>query len=370
VLHTKRVERLAELLIQRGLDAIFAGPSTDLEYLADLKLFDDERPKGLVISSKGKIFALTPMLYGEEMRNALGENAVYKIWADHEGFTAAFAAGCREIGVTGGKIAVNDGVRAVDLIDMTAAVGAEYINGASTLSPLRKIKDGTELEYMRRAGEIADEVMKDLSKFIRKGLSEKEIREEILKLFAEHGAEGVSFSPIVASGPGGSMPHYQGIDRIVQDNDFVVVDTGCRYKGYCSDMTRTFCVGGASDEMKKIYGIVLKAQEAGEAAVQSGKTGQDIDRAARKIIEDAGYGKYFLNRLGHGVGIAIHEEPYIIEGNDILLEPGNVFSIEPGIYIPGKFGVRIENLVAVKPDGTAEPLNNFTKEMIVVKRTP
>ncbi|MDR1510353.1 MAG: aminopeptidase P family protein [Synergistaceae bacterium] len=365
--HTKRVENLAAILRKKRLDAIFAGPSTDLEYLADLKLFDDERPKGLVISSDGRIFALAPMLYGEEMRNALGGDAVYKIWADHEGFIEAFVAGCREIGVTGGKIAVNYGVRAVDLIDITAALGAEYINGASMLSPLRRIKDETELENLRRAGAIADAVMEDISKFIRKGLSEKEIREELLRLFAEHGAEDISFSPIVARGPGGSMPHYQGVGGIVRDNDFVVVDMGCRYKGYCSDMTRTFCVGGASDEMKKIYDIVLKAQEAGEAAVRNGQTGQGVDRAARKIIEDAGYGQYFLNRLGHGVGIAIHEEPYIVEGNDAPLEPGNVFSVEPGIYIPGKFGVRIENLVAVKPDGTAEPLNKFTREMIVVR---
>jgi Xaa-Pro aminopeptidase len=306
------------------------------------------------------------MLYGEEMRNALGSDAVYKIWADHEGFIGAFVEGCREIGVTGGKIAINDGVRAVDLIEMMSALRAEYINGASTLSPLRKIKDETELEYLRRAGAIADAVMEDISKFIRKGLSEKDVREELVKRFAEHGAEDVSFSPIVARGPGGSMPHYQGVDGIIQEDDFVVVDMGCRYKGYCSDMTRTFCVGGASGEMKDVYDTVLRAQEAGEAAVRSGQTGQDVDRAARKIIADAGYGKYFLNRLGHGVGIAIHEEPYIIEGNDVPLEPGNVFSIEPGIYIPGKFGVRIENLVAVKPDGTAEPLNKFTKEMIVI----
>jgi Xaa-Pro aminopeptidase len=366
MLYAKRVEKLAVLLRQKGLDAIFAGPSADLEYLADLKLFDDERPKGLVISSEGGIFALTPMLYGEEMRNALGESVIYKIWADHEGFTGAFIDGCREIGVTGGKIAVNDGVRAVDLIDVMNALGAEYINGASALSPLRRIKDEAELKCLRRAGAIADEVMGELSKFIRKGISEKEIRDKILKLFDEHGAEGVSFSPIVASGPGGSMPHYQGTGRIIQENDFVVVDMGCRYKGYCSDMTRTFCAGSASGEMKKIYGVVLRAQEAGEAAVRSGKTGQDIDRAARGVIAEAGYGEYFLNRLGHGVGIAIHEEPYIIEGNDAPLEPGNVFSVEPGIYIPGKFGVRIENLVAVRPDGTAEPLNKFTKEMITV----
>jgi Xaa-Pro aminopeptidase len=290
---------------------------------------------------------------------------VYKVWADHEGFQGAFAQGAREIGVTG-KIAVNDGVRAVDLIDMKSALDAEYVNGSRILAPLRRVKDASELEYMRRASEIADAVMGDVSKFIRSGVSERDVQERLAELFAEHGGEGLSFSPIVAGGPGGSMPHYQGSDRVLREGDFVVVDMGCRYKGYCSDMTRTFCVGEPSGEMKRVYEIVLEAQKAGEAAVVSGATGQDVDRAGRRVIEDAGYGKYFLNRLGHGVGIAIHEDPYIIEGNETPLEPGNVFSVEPGIYIPGKFGVRIENLVAVRPDGTAEALNKFTRDMIVV----
>jgi len=367
MLYNERIKKLAVILDSNGLDALFAGPSTDIEYLAELRLFDDERVKGLLISKEGKVFALTPMLYGEEMRKALGDETVYKIWADHEGFHRAFAEGAGEIGVTGGKIAINDGVRAVDLIEMKSVLDAEYVNGSGTLSPLRRIKDEKELEYMRRAGAIADAVMEDISKFIRIGISEREVQEQLVKLFTKHGGEGLSFSPIVAGGPGGSMPHYQGNERVLREQDFVVVDMGCRYKGYCSDMTRTFCVGEPNEEMKRVYATVLEAQKAGEAAVQKGRTGQDVDRASRKIISDAGYGEYFLNRLGHGVGIAIHEEPYIIEGNDVPLEPGNVFSVEPGIYLSGKFGVRIENLVAVKPDGTAEPLNKFTRDMIVVK---
>jgi Xaa-Pro aminopeptidase len=132
-------------------------------------------------------------------------------------------------------------------------------------------------------------------------------------------------------------------------------------------MTRTFCIGAPDEEQRKIYDIVLESQKAGEAAVRPGATGQDVDRAARAVINEAGYGKRFLNRVGHGVGIAIHESPYIIEGNDVPLKPGNVFSIEPGIYIEGKYGVRIENLVAVRPDGTAEQLNKFTRDLIIIK---
>ena len=154
---------------------------------------------------------------------------------------------------------------------------------------------------------------------------------------------------------------------MIQEQDVIILDLGCRYKSYCSDTSRTFFVGEPTDEQRKIYEIVRLAQAAGEAAVKPGATGQDVDRAARRIIEEAGYGKYFFNRVGHGVGIAVHENPYIIEGNDKPLKPGNVFSIEPGIYIAGKFGMRIENLVAVKPDGTAEALNKTTREMRIIR---
>jgi Xaa-Pro aminopeptidase len=255
----------------------------------------------------------------------------------------------------------------VDAIDMMNTVPGEYTNGARALSPLRARKDDAELDLMRYASEIADAVMDDLSRFIKKGMTEAEIKEYMLVQFTKRGGEGPSFSPIAASGPGGAMPHYGRSDRVLRDGDFVIIDMGCRYRGYCSDMTRTFCIGEPTGEQRGIYETVLRAQKAGEAAVQPGVTGQDVDRAARKVIADAGYGANFINRLGHGIGIAVHEDPYIIEGNDVPLRPGNVFSIEPGIYLPGRFGVRIENLVAVRPDGTGEALNKFTRDLIVIE---
>jgi Xaa-Pro aminopeptidase len=360
------VNKLLGVLRSEKLDALYIGPSSDMEYIAGLRLFLDERVKGLMISKEGLRFAMTPRLYEEEMRAALGPDTVCKVWQDHEGFAGAFLSGCEDLGLRGKKIAFNDGVRAVDLIKMRSEVEFEWANGEETLSPLRRVKDETELDHLRRASSIADSVMDDLSRFIRAGRTEKEIQAEIARLFMEKGAPELSFRPIVASGPGGSMPHYSGSDRELAEGDFVVVDMGCRHSGYCSDITRTFCVGEPDDEQKKIYGIVLDAQKAGEDAVRPGATGQDVDRAARSVIERAGYGRHFLNRVGHGVGIAIHEPPYMIEGNGVPLQPGNVFSVEPGIYIEGKFGVRIENLVAVKPDGTAEPLNKFKRDLIKV----
>jgi len=367
MLSGERLEKLIVELKSRAIDALFIGPSTDMEYIAAMKTHNDERPKGIMISSSGKCFALVPLLYEEEMRNTLGDGVIYKVWADHEGFRRAFKSGCGELGLIGARISINDGVSAVDLIDMMATVKAEYVNGANALSPIRGVKDEAEKSYLRMAGEIADAVMEDISKFIAPGMTEKTIKEKLLRLFIQKGAEDLSFSPIVASGPGGSMPHYNRDDRTLVDGDFVIIDMGCKYAGYCSDMTRTFSIGEPDDERRGVYGIVLEAQMAGEAAVRAGATGQDVDRAARRVIQEAGYGKYFINRLGHGVGMAIHEEPYIIEGNEKPLLPGNVFSIEPGIYLPGKFGVRIENLVVVKHDGTAEALNKFTRDLTVVK---
>lgn len=367
MLHIERIQKLAQHLSASGLDAIYMGPSTDLEYIAELRLFNDERVKGLMVSARGELFAMVPLLYNEEMRHALGSEVDYKVWADHEGFTDSFREGCEELGLVGKKIAINDGVRAIDLIDMKSVVDSEFLNGAKTLSPMRMTKDETELAHLRKAAAIADKTMEDISLFLRKGLTEKEVQKKLFEFFEKNGSADPSFSPIVASGPGGSMPHYSGSERVLQEGDFVIIDMGCRYKGYCSDMTRTFCIGEPDEEQRRIYNIVLEAQKKGEEAVKAGVTGQDVDRAARKVIADAGYGASFLNRLGHGVGIAIHEEPYIIEGNDIPLEPGNVFSIEPGIYLQGKYGVRIENLVAVRPDGSAEPLNKFTRDLIVIK---
>ena len=367
MLNADRLQKLASVLFSAGIDAIYIGPSTDLEYLAELQLFDDQRTKGLVFTRECKTFGLVPLLYEQEMRRAFGPDVPCMVWSDHEGFRGAFAKGCDELGLRGKRIAINDGVRATDLIDMRLTVEADYVNGAYTLSPLRRVKDVEELNLMRKASEIADRVIEDISKFLRPGMVEREVKQFLLRRFIELGAEGPSFSPIVASGPGGSMPHYRKEDRALTEGDFVVIDMGCRYRGYCSDITRTFCIGEPDEEQKKIYGVVLAAQKTGEAAVKAGATGQDVDRAARKVIVDAGYGPNFLNRLGHGIGIALHEHPYIIEGNDVPLAPGNVFSIEPGIYLPEKYGVRIENLVAVRPDGTGEALNKFTRDLIVVK---
>mgnify|MGYP001207976469 CR=1 FL=1 len=361
----KRILKLTEELKKKNLDAIYIGPSADLEYISGLDTHPDERVRGLAIAKDGRCFAMTPLLYKEEITNAFGDVPFYAEWDDHEGFTGAFKEGCEKLGITGGRIAFNDGVRAVDMLAICDAVAIKPCNGADILAPLRSCKDDEELDMMREASRMVDAVVAKLQHFIAPGMKERDIIKKIPEFFEEAGCSQMSFSPIVASGPNGSMPHYSGDQRVIEKNDVIILDLGGRYKGYCSDTTRTLFVGEPTEEQKKVYEIVRRAQAAGEAAVKPGATGQDVDRAARKVIIDAGYGKFFFNRVGHGIGIAVHENPFIIEGNDVPLKPGNVFSVEPGIYMPGKFGVRVENLVAVDNNGTGEALNHFTRELTV-----
>ena len=217
---------------------------------------------------------------------------------------------------------------------------------------------------MTAAQRIAEGALEQICKEIRPGMTEKEIAARLNYLMVSAGAEKTSFDTIVASGPNGSMPHAVPGMRQVQQGDFITMDFGCVYKGYCSDMTRTVALGQPSEEMEKVYHIVLEAQLAGIAAARAGVTGAAIDAAARKVIEDAGYGPYFGHSFGHSLGIDIHESPNAAPGNDKPMPENAVVSAEPGIYLPGKFGVRIEDLVLVTEDG-CEVLNHYPHELRV-----
>ena len=360
-LRRDRIEGLLARLSEEGMDGIFLGPSGDLTYLTGLELFPDERCKGLMVSGAG-CFGLVPLLYRQEMGERL-EGIPLFVWDDREGFLGAFARGCASLGLVGKVIGINSGMRAVDLIEAMGVVRARYVNGSKVMDPLRRVKDPGELDLMRSASEMADRVMWRVFESLRPGVTERQVRDLILRSFEEMGVVP-SFEPIVAFGANASMPHYSGGDGVAREGDCAVLDFGCRFKGYCSDMTRTFFVGDPSDEARRIYRVVLEAQLAGLAAVRTGVEAQEVDRAAREVISRAGYGEFFLNRLGHGIGLEVHEGPYIVEGNSNLLEVGNVFSVEPGIYVPGLMGVRIEDLVAVTPQG-CQVLNSFPKELMV-----
>ena len=240
------------------------------------------------------------------------------------------------------------------------------LKGASELVvKLREVKDEEELRRLTKAQRISEKALEEILTFIRPGVTEKEIAARLQYLMLLNGAEKVSFDPIVVSGANGAMPHGVPSDKKVEAGEFVTMDFGCIAEGYCSDMTRTVAVGHVTDEMKKVYETVLEAQKAAIAATAAGKSGKEIDGIARKIITDAGYGEYFGHGYGHGVGVEIHEAPSVSFRCDEALLAGAVTSAEPGIYIPGRFGVRIEDVVIVR-EGGCDNLTLAPKELIIL----
>ena len=233
------------------------------------------------------------------------------------------------------------------------------------INGFRGVKEEWELELMRKAQAIADKAFAEVLPRIKTGMTELELQAELIYCMYKNGAHGLSFDPIVVSGPNTSLPHGVAGERVIQEGDFVTMDFGVLYHGYCSDMTRTVAVGYATDEMKKVYDTVLQAQLAGIAATKAGVPGKDIDAAARDVITAAGYGPYFGHGYGHSLGLEIHEAPNPNPGNPDPMPENAVASAEPGIYLPGKFGVRIEDVTILKADG-CENITHSPKNLIIV----
>ena len=230
---------------------------------------------------------------------------------------------------------------------------------------LRGVKEEWELALMRKAQEITDAAFSEVLTKYRPGMTEKDLQAELIYCQLKNGADGLAFDPIVISGPNTSVPHGVAGDRVIQPGDFITMDFGAAYKGYCSDMTRTVAVGYVTEEMEAVYNTVLRAQEAALAATKPGIPGKEIDAVARKVIANAGYGEYFGHGYGHGLGLEIHEAPNCGPASQELMVPGNVSSAEPGIYLPGKFGVRIEDVVIFTENG-CENITSSPKNLIIL----
>ena len=244
-------------------------------------------------------------------------------------------------------------------------LNAKLVPYNAAIHQFRGSKEEWELERMRKAQDIADKAFSEILTRIKAGMTEKELQAEIIYCLLKNGADGPSFSPIVVSGPNTSLPHGVAGDRVIENGDFVTMDFGALYMGYCSDMTRTVAIGYATEEMEKVYNTVLAAQLAGIAASKAGVIGREVDNAARKVIEDAGYGRYFGHGYGHSVGLEIHEKPNCGRYSEDIMVENCVASAEPGIYMPGKFGVRIEDCLIYKADGT-ENITHSPKNLIII----
>ncbi len=264
-----------------------------------------------------------------------------------------------------GTYAISDSAWALQLLGLQQALpDTHYVSMTAALPMLRAIKDADELERLAAAGAAADACFEAILEVRFAGRKETEVAADLAKLLIDHGHSQVDFT-VVGSGPNGANPHHEAGDRTIEDGDMIVLDFGGLKNGYGSDTSRTVHVGEPTDEEREVYEIVRAAQQAGFEAVRPGVACQDIDRACRRVITEAGYGEQFLHRTGHGIGVTTHEPPYMVEGETQPLQPGMCFSIEPGIYLAGRFGVRIEDIVTVTEDG-GRRLNGTTHELQIV----
>lgn len=351
-----RIARAAQLSKDAGLDALLVTPGPDLRYLLGAASESFERLTCLVVPADGSVPAVViPRLELASLAASAAPALNLRVldWVDGSD-PYALAAGT--LG-PGARVAVADAMPALHLIPLTAAVGALPVLATPVLRRMRMIKDASEIAALRRAGAAIDRVHARMGEWLRAGRSEAEVAADIAEAIVAEGHTSAAFV-IVGSGPHGADPHHEVSDRIIGAGDVVVVDIGGPVEpGYYSDSTRTYVLGDPGSEVAARVRLLEQAQAAAVAAVRPGVSAQAVDAAARNILTANNCGEAFVHRTGHGIGLSVHEEPYIVAGNDLLLEEGMAFSIEPGIYFPGQWGARIEDIVVVTADG-CQPLNN------------
>jgi Xaa-Pro dipeptidase len=369
-----RLEKLHASLRTSGLDAVAINPGPTLTYLTGLHFHLMERPVVLLISQ-----GQSPAIVLPELEMLKVEQMPYPVQAFAYGenpseWEAAFRKAAQVLGLdtltgTSGK-RVGVETRQMRLLEFryvkSGAPEADYPDASDALGFLRLRKDKEEIEAMRKAVKVAQNALEATIPLIKTGMTEKELAAELVVQLLKQGSEPeLPFSPIVSGGPNSANPHASPTERKLQAGDLLVIDWGATVDGYISDLTRTFAVGQVEAEFEKIHELVQEANAAGRAAGKPGIPCADVDKAAREVIESAGYGQYFTHRTGHGIGMEAHEEPYMRGDNMQILEPGMAYTVEPGIYLAGRNGVRVEDNVVVTETGS-ESLSDMPREMRVV----
>jgi Xaa-Pro aminopeptidase len=352
-----RLDRARAATAAAGLDALLVTPGPDLRYLTGYAAIALERLTCLVLPAHGDPVLVVPKLERPAaLASPVGALDLEVLdWAETDDPIALVA---KHLPLTAGRIAVDDHMHAVKVLAFRAAwPDAEQSPAGAVLGPLRLRKAPDEVAALRAAGAAIDRVHARMGEWLRPGRTEREVGFDISRAIIAEGHTEAEWV-VVGSGPNGASPHHDLSDRVIEAGDPVVVDIGGTIgEGYCSDSSRTYVAGGAPDpEFADYYAVVRAAQEAAVSAVRPGVTAESIDAVARDLITAAGYGEQFVHRTGHGIGVETHEDPYIVAGNAVRLEPGMAFSVEPGIYLPGRHGARIEDIVVVTGDGV-ERLN-------------
>jgi len=353
-----QIARIREELIKRGLDALLITDEKNQRYAAGFPFTD-----GAVLVGREKAFLITDSRYIEAAEQQ-AEGAEVRMFDKACPLAVKLKEALAEMGAE--KIAAEDqSLSHAAFLAWQQKLGVRLESAGELFRQLRMIKTEEEIASMIHAQRISEAALEEVLHIIKPGMTEREVAAELVYRMLRHGSEGNSFDPIVVTGSKTSMPHGVPGDKVVQKGDFVTMDFGSLKDGYCSDMTRTVAVGEATDEMKNVYYTVLKAQLAGIAAAHAGVLGKDIDGAARKVIADAGYGEFFGHGFGHCLGLDIHEPPFAGPTGNVPLPAGALSSAEPGIYLPGRFGVRIEDVMIIREDH-AEVITKAPKNELII----
>lgn len=366
-MNQQRLEKLQQQMKTAVIDGIALVPGPNMVYFSHIHSHLSERPIVLFLPANAAPALIIPGLEAMKGRAAGVPDERIFAWSDEQGYVGAFQQASETLGLSNWQLGVEALHMRVLERDLLAQVapGVHFSHADPLIANLRMIKDAAEIAAMEKAVAVAEKAMERLLPQIKIGQTEKQIAAMLTQELVNGGAETMAFGPIIAAGPNGASPHAVPTDRPIQAGDLLTIDWGVYVDGYPSDITRTFAVGEIDAELRRIYNAVALANEQGKQAAGPHASGQDVDRAAREVIEEAGYGQYFIHRTGHGLGLEIHEPPDMVETNTRQLQPGNVFTVEPGIYLPGRGGVRIEDNMVVTADG-ARSLTSFPRELITV----
>ncbi|BDB42259.1 MULTISPECIES: M24 family metallopeptidase [Mycobacterium] len=362
--YARRLEAAAELAARAGLAGLVITPGYDLRYLLGSRAETFERLTALVLPADGDPTVVLPRLELASLKDSAAVELGLRVrdWVDGE---SPYELVATALGDVAAAAAVADSMPALHLLPLAEALGVMPVLATDVLRELRMVKEEAEIDALVKAGEAIDRVHARVPSMLVPGRTEADVAADISKAIVAEGHSDVAFI-IVGSGPHGADPHHGYSDRELAAGDIVVVDIGGTYEpGYHSDSTRTYSIGEPSAEVAQQYSLLQRAQRAAFDVVRPGVTAEQVDAAARDVLAEAGLGDYFVHRTGHGIGLSVHEEPYIVARNSLPLRAGMAFSIEPGIYFPGRWGARIEDIVVVTDDG-AVSVNNRPHDLIVV----
>lgn len=355
-MNSSRIEKLRKKMNEKGIEQIIIGPTSNMFYLTNFIEEQMERPLLFIVDNDDAYFVVSK-IYEEQISN-LG----FKVVSYKDGEDPYSKIRLKE----GRTVAVDDQLWSMFLISLLERFSFRKIFPASSiLKELRMIKDEREVEVMKEGVSIAEKSFLEFLNYVKEGETECRLAKKLENVFYEMGAEGVSFLPILTSGPNTSMPHLRCTNRKVRKGDVIIADFGIKYKGYSTDTTRVISLGKPSEDILRIHQIVLEAQEKAEKEAKNSMRGMEIDSLARNVITSRGYGEYFIHRTGHGIGIDVHEDPYISQDSNTEIKEYMTFTVEPGIYLPGKFGIRIEDMV-IMSKSVAISFNKLDKNIYVV----